>query len=683
MCERVRIRAWVMGMMLVAACRPELPSGVFQCTSDDQCPVQFTCPADTGLCTRGIRDDAVSSDASVIDAAVDGIVTEPDGGSRAQAGEAATERPDAGSPPELPDSMPPPECVEASDCTVKSACATARCESGHCRLTPVADGAVLPDTQQVQGDCRTIVCDGKGGVATRPRADDPPRDTGDSCEQRSCADGEPKRTSLPDGQSCNGSGQCRGGVCSVCMSGADCTGPGDCHVRQTKCVDGKPECMDTGMSLDGKTCGADSVCSEGQCVSCVLGASCGTPEACQRSRISSCSPLTCTSEPMTGTSCGSDTRGNARVCAAGSCVYACPKSGCGDGSSCRSSRWDCSKPDQPPVCMPSELADGTHCADDSSCRAGACVRSVLLNGDFTQGLRGWIATGDASKFIIGADANSFNRTFLTTWISASDGNGDIAKGTVSQRFSVPPDALALRFLVSGGHAHVRLRNGAGSVINDVTGVDSNAIHVPVSWDLSGHRGENLTIAIEDDLDVSGWSFVAVLGFDVVRDLAGPLKNSQFAAGFDGWTLTGDAQYFSLFDDPNYNRMLQDGTLQGAPEYGTRHSLTSFVYDTNAPRQSDAAAGSVAQKFVVPLDASALRFNVHGGHLGRVELRDGGNRLYSASGVDDNNVKIPVTWDLTPYRGKMLELAVIDDMGTGGWTFISTTGFDLITSYNGP
>lgn len=191
------------------------------------------------------------------------------------------------------------------------------------------------------------------------------------------------------------------------------------------------------------------------------------------------------------------------------------------------------------------------------------------------------------------------------------------------------------------------------------------------------------LSIDDDLDGEGWNFVSVLGFDVVRDVPGPLRNPQFRELLDGWDQSGDASHFHLFDDFNYNVVGEDDTVQGAPEYGTRKSVTSYVYDSAAPHTNDAAAGILSQRFVVPVDAIALRFNVHGGRLGRIELRDGTQRLQTASGVDDNNVKLPVSWDLKPYRGRTLELSLVDDTVSGTWTFVSSSGFDLITSYNGP
>lgn len=679
---------------LSGACRPELPDNLFVCAVDDECPEQFVCVEQAGIgrCVRGARHEDPLQQAD--SGPNEGADTDMTARSRPDSGVPALSKPrsDAGAA-QPADTMsgakndagmksvevaPAPDCVEDSDCNAAGPCALARCQGGRCELEPIAQGTPLSAAEQVQGDCQALVCDGAGEVATQPQADDLPPDDGNACQKPACMDGQPARSPLPDGETCNGTGQCQGGACSVCQGGSDCTKPSDCTVHKTECVQGKPQCMDTGMALDGKTCSVGSVCSAKQCVSCVLGAACGDSEPCQRSRITSCATGPhCTSEPLTGTSCGRD-----RVCAAGSCVYACPTSPCGDAAACESGRWDCSDPTRPPACLTSALADGAACNDDSTCHAGSCSRAALVNGDFSQGFRGWSLTGDAAKFLIGVDAK-LNRRFVTTWVNADDGNGDRAKGSVAQTFTVPADALALRFWVSGGHAYIRLRDEAGSVLQEVTGIDSNERHVPVSWDLVAHRGRRLTISIDDELDTSGWSFVAALGFDVIRDVDAPLRNSQFRAGLEHWDLRGDGQYFDVWEDANYLRTVAENMLEAAPAYGTRHSVTSYVHSTSAPRQTDAAVGSVSQRFVVPPDAVAMRFNIHGGRLGRVELREGNTRLYLAAGADDNTIKQPINWDLTPHRGKTLEVAIVDDQGSGGWTFISSTGFDVITSYNGP
>jgi hypothetical protein len=307
---------------------------------------------------------------------------------------------------------------------------------------------------------------------------------------------------------------------------------------------------------------------------------------------------------------------------------------------------------------------------------------VLVNGDFHDGLRGWQTSGDAANFSVidASDANA--RAYATTWLGApDDANGDSLEGVLSQSFVVPKDALALRFWIFGGHAHVRLRNAASMVIEDVVGRDENTVRVPVSWDLRTRRGEKLALAIEDDSNMKGFNFVSVTGFDVIREDSGPLVNSQFDQGLMGWQMSGDAAHFDVFDDYDYV-LVNGNTSSNVPAYGTRHSVSSYVRDTAATVQAESATGTLSQTFVVPVDAIALRFNVHGGKLGRVSLYDGATMLNAASGVEDNAQKLPVSWDLVAHRGKMLKLA-IEDTVTGSWGYIGASGFDLITAFNGP
>jgi hypothetical protein len=263
-----------------------------------------------------------------------------------------------------------------------------------------------------------------------------------------------------------------------------------------------------------------------------------------------------------------------------------------------------------------------------------------------------------------------------------DGAVDAPVGSLSQRFTVPQDALALRFAVSSGHAHVRLRNASGQVIYDVTGRDSNDIRVPVTWDLTGLRGQALTLSVDDELSAQGWSFIAVSGFDVIRDTPVGLVNPHFRDGLNGWATSGDGRFFNLFDDANFIDR-SNNMEKVLPEYGTRRTLSSFVYDMQSPHTGDAATGSVSQRFTVPNDAIALRFYVQAGKSCRVALYDGATVLQTASGMDSNDIKVPVAWDLRPYVGRTLTLAIEDNLDAVGWNFITTSGFDVITSYNGP
>jgi hypothetical protein len=337
-------------------------------------------------------------------------------------------------------------------------------------------------------------------------------------------------------------------------------------------------------------------------------------------------------------------------------------------------------PDAAPTCVVVANPDGVACDDSGTCHAGACAPAALVNGDFSHGLVGWATTGDAAKFPIKSDANNSDRMTLSTSIDGTNAGG-MALGTVSQAFMVPPDAIAIRFNVSGGHAHVRLKGANGAAIEDCTGVDDEGPRIPVSWDLVARRGERLTITVEDDVSSGDFAYVNTTGFDVVRDTPAPLRNAQFAADYTGWETTGDGLHFNIFDDWNYSSS-ETASIGGAP-YGGRRSLTTYARDPAATGYGDASRGTVSQTFVVPNDAVALRFNVHGGRAAGVSLYHDAQQLATAAANDSDARKLPVSWNLQPYRGMMLRLAIEDASIVAPFGYIGTSGFDLITAYNGP
>jgi len=677
-------------LVALCGCRPEPPAGVFDCADNTECPKPLVCDGRSLLC---VRDGGAQPS---VDQAPDASPVPPresDGPSE-PASLPAQPAADGGTPPVQLDSgggsepgadMPMGACTVAADCSVSNACLRMTCVSGRCVSTPVAEGTALPGAEQVAGDCQEILCDGHSGHSVRADPSDTPRAGANPCQRSACKAGKVERSPAPDGQACNGTGQCRAGDCSVCAEGRDCSQPGDCTVHETRCVGGLAQCVDTSRAAaDGTACAAGKVCGAGTCVSCVVGAVCGAADSCKPSRIASCDngPV-CRSQSLNGGSCGADAAGNTKSCRDGTCAYDCKVGACSTANSCVAGQWDCGDRSAPPRCIanPEPEPDGTRCDTDSSCHLGRCVHAALVNGDMADGFRGWTLTGDAAKFIAGVDANFYGSRFVTTWID-NNGNGDVAKGVLSQTFTVPSDALALRFLVSGGHAHVRLRAEDGSILEDVTGPDSNDIHVPVNWELSVRRGQRVTLALEDELDAPGWSFVATLGFDVIRDVQTGLRNPQFDSGFASWTITGDAPLFNLFIDGNY-AVNMDGNEVVQPAYGARASISTFVFGSNAAVAGDAAVGTVSQAFVVPPDALSLRFQVHGGKAGHIYLREGATVLYVVNANDTNMPKLPVSWDLVPFRGRSVTLSIEDSTNSPPWGFIGSSGFDLITTYNGP
>jgi hypothetical protein len=469
---------------------------------------------------------------------------------------------------------------------------------------------------------------------------------------------------------------CKAGRCVECEEGGDCTRASDCEIYKTKCINGKPSCEPTGMPRDGMRCQSGKVCYGGSCVPCVVGAECDVGDPCYLGRVKSCdNGLECEPQPQSGMSCGTDRSGKTKYCVAGLCTTPCREGPCMTASGpCMTSHWDCEKSDSAPACLSVPVEDGTAC-DSGTCRSGACAVSALNNGSFSKGIEGWTAAGDAAKFLLAPNPDNWDRITLSTKTDA----GVSAKGSLSQTFSVPSDAIALRFYVSGGQAHVRLKDSSGSALEDCTGINQMGKAIPVSWDLVARRGMNLTIAIEDDVDTGDWGFITTTGFDVIRDVAVPLRNSQWSNDFAGWETSGDGQNWNIFVDGNY---WTGQSLMAEKEYGERRSLSTFARSQTAAAYGDGSRGSVSQMFVVPMDAEAMRFNVHGGRA-TVSLYAAGEQVATVTAANDDYRKIPVNWDLKPYRGMTLKLSIEDNTTVTPWGYIGVSGFDVITSWNGP
>jgi hypothetical protein len=573
------------------------------------------------------------------------------------------------------------DCAEDSDCPPSSPCSAVHCDEGKCIIKSTRNGVPVPSEQQVEGDCKKLVCDGRGQIRSE-NDDADTRGGGNPCLEIRCLEGTREIVDAPDDTLCNGDGRCRAGTCSACSRGSDCSRASDCTEHRDTCRDGKSSCEDTGVPRAGRACGEGKVCHDGSCVPCSVGAECDTGTPCYLGRITSCTDaLVCQPQPQSGIACGEDATGRMRYCVAGLCVTPCRDGPCMTSNDpCQTSHWDCSTPGGVPVCAPVALADGESCGERAVCYDGTCAARSLVNGDFSRGLDGWDVSGDRAAFLFMVDEASDNRRSFSTSPTAAATGGE-KRISVSQSFIVADDAVAVRFNIFGGGAHVRLKDASGSVLEDCTGLDSNDVRTPVSWDLSERRGQRLTLAIEDDLDTGEWAYVSGSGFDVIRDVPGPIRNAQWADGFEGWESTGDGLYFALFDDYNYSTM--ESGRGGVPAYGRRLTVSTYGRDRAASSLGTATLGTISQVFVVPSDAVALRFNVHGGRAGQVRLLDGSKELHMASARDSDAWKVPVSWDLQPFRGKTLRLSIEDPSTSTRYGYIGTTGFDVITSYNGP
>jgi hypothetical protein len=139
----------------------------------------------------------------------------------------------------------------------------------------------------------------------------------------------------------------------------------------------------------------------------------------------------------------------------------------------------------------------------------------LTNGDFGGWgdcqLGGWQSLGDAFGVFKGSDGRCRMTTFTTT-------KGDDAMGALFQDFTVDATTKAIRFLVHGGEATVRLHRGT-EIVRETRGRSGheprNSPDTVVCWQLSEYVGETLRIAIFDG-KTGPWGFIGATGFELLN-----------------------------------------------------------------------------------------------------------------------------------------------------------------------
>ena len=232
------------------------------------------------------------------------------------------------------------ECNVAADCAGQDTdCRKRTCTSGVCGVQDLAPGAILGN--QVEGDCKRLICDGAGGVTTEPQPTDIPVD-GNDCTVKVCQGSTPKVTWAALGDACNGTGVCNGaGTCVGCVAGQkQCTTGNALQTCQpngawdlgtacsaSACVNGAcvggcvpatkqcnvqaPQTCDANGAWQGATTCSASACVSGACVgSCVPGAT-----NCSGNTV-----LTCDADgtwPAAGAACSNN------ACVSGACIGVC------------------------------------------------------------------------------------------------------------------------------------------------------------------------------------------------------------------------------------------------------------------------------------------------------------------------------------------------------------------------
>ena len=144
-------------------------------------------------------------------------------------------------------------------------CAVARCSHGTCSAANAKLGVVISD---VPGDCHDVICDGLGGVSSRPLdEDDVP------AYENTCVAGTCNRAGVPGVEPL-----AKGAHCLLAGGGKVCDGSGRCVqcLAQSDCAQGL-HCQ------HDHTCGTtpctDVACGGG-CDPCDLGGKCQTNRDC-------------------------------------------------------------------------------------------------------------------------------------------------------------------------------------------------------------------------------------------------------------------------------------------------------------------------------------------------------------------------------------------------------------------
>lgn len=140
----------------------------------------------------------------------------------------------------------------------------------------------------------------------------------------------------------------------------------------------------------------------------------------------------------------------------------------------------------------------------------------VTNGDFSQGLQGWIIEGGATNFRLFRD-----RTFQDgnqVGLSTFGANRGDDTGRLSQSFKVPGNARALEWYLHGFHPpnnRVALLLD-GEIYYRSTNAPNNNTPVRIEWDLRPLRGKKVTLEIVD-LEVGEWRYFGTHAFKILRE----------------------------------------------------------------------------------------------------------------------------------------------------------------------
>lgn len=140
-------------------------------------------------------------------------------------------------------------------------CMISACNDLRCMLINAAANTIVPDGEQVSGDCGIFVCDGNGNRARLADANDLPADDQNPCTDDICDEGNPAHPPIARGEACTteevSDGVCNGdGKCGVCLpDGKQCAGNAaqSCNAdgqwdEPVPCPESSPLCMPASAS---------------------------------------------------------------------------------------------------------------------------------------------------------------------------------------------------------------------------------------------------------------------------------------------------------------------------------------------------------------------------------------------------------------------------------------------------
>ncbi|HPY19976.1 MAG TPA: hypothetical protein PLM08_19970, partial [Polyangiaceae bacterium] len=278
-------------------------------------------------------------------------------------------------------------CTVPSDCPgTDTDCASRTCVGNSCGVEYAAAGTLT--SQQVEGDCQSLVCDGSGStIKVNDDKDIPAQDN--ECAVGSCVAGAPKVDFAPEGTECssNGGNVCDGeGACVECMKASDCPNNDDLCVDK-QCV---PASCGNQKLDPGET---DVDCGGPDCAPCADGLKCLEGDDCKsgvcNATAKTCSAPACDDKVKNGSETDVDCGGSCpNGCAAGK---ACKENGDCKGGQCDANQCQ-------PTCTDEEkngtetdvdcggscatkCDTGKACANHGDCASGSCENNVCKAAD--------------------------------------------------------------------------------------------------------------------------------------------------------------------------------------------------------------------------------------------------------------------------------------------------------------